>query len=120
MPANDSGVGTGSDILIVDDTETNLVAYEAALEPLGRTGVIARSGRAALEQLLARDFAIVLLDFAMPEITGIETARMVRARPRSKETPLLFISGASPSRVLLFVVFVVGVLVFFLLPILLV
>jgi len=118
MPANDSSIGTGSDILIVDDTETNLVAYEAALEPLGRTVVIARSGRAALEQLLVRNFAIVLLDYSMPEITGIETARMVRARPRTKDTPILFISGVSPSREMLLEAFDVGALDFILKPIL--
>ncbi|HSN30991.1 MAG TPA: response regulator, partial [Kofleriaceae bacterium] len=116
-PEDVLGVGTGSDILIVDDNDTNLVAYEAALAPLGRRLVLARSGTEALRELLDADFALVLLDFQMPDITGIETARMVRARPRSKGTPILFISGASPSSEIVLEAFEVGALDFISKPI---
>jgi CheY-like chemotaxis protein len=117
VPEDVLGVGTGSDILIVDDSDTNLVAYEAALAPLGRKLVLARSGNDALRELLDADFALVLLDFSMPGITGIETARMVRSRPRSRGTPILFISGASPSSEVVLEAFDVGALDFISKPI---
>jgi signal transduction histidine kinase/CheY-like chemotaxis protein len=116
-PEDVLGIGTGSDILIVDDSDTNLVAYEAALAPLGRKLVLARSGDEALKELLDADFALVLLDFAMPGISGVETARMVRARPRSKGTPILFISGASPDSDAVLEAFEVGALDFISKPI---
>lgn len=117
VPEDVLGIGTGSDILIVDDSDTNLVAYEAALAPLGRKLVLARSGTEALRELLERDFALVLLDFQMPELTGIETARMIRARPRGRGTPILFISGASPSTEIMLEAFEVGALDFITKPI---
>jgi len=88
-------IGIGDDILVVDDSHANLVAAEAALEPLGRRVVCVSSGVEALTKLLEQDFALILLDVAMPGISGIETARMIRARERSRGTPILFVTGMS-------------------------
>ena len=54
-PEEASGVGVGSDILIVDDDAGNLVAYQAALEPLGRNLVLVQSGMEAVAKLLDQD-----------------------------------------------------------------
>jgi len=86
-------IGVGDDILVVDDTPADLVAIEAALAPLGRTLVFAASGVAALAKLLVQDFAVIVLDVAMPGMTGIETARLIRARERNRGTPILFVSA---------------------------
>ena len=85
----------GRDILIVDDDATNLVAIEAALTSLGRELVIARSGGEALERLLEHDFALIILDVAMPGMDGFETAKLVRSRRRNQATPIIFITGLS-------------------------
>ena len=69
------GIGLGADILVVDDDEHNLIAYEAALAPLGRAIVLVRSGTQALAQLLNQDFALLLLDVSMPEPSGIVLSR---------------------------------------------
>lgn len=88
-------IGGGDDILAVDDNEVNLVAIEAALNPLGRRVVFASSGAEALGKLLERDFALILLDVAMPGMSGIETARLIRSRDRSRGTPIIFVTGMS-------------------------
>ncbi len=85
----------GRDILVVDDNDTNLVAIEAALQPLGRNLVLARSGVEALARLLDQDFALIILDVAMPGMDGFETARLVRSRARNRATPIIFITGLS-------------------------
>ena len=86
-------VNYGRDILVVDDNDANLVAVEAALGPMNRTLVMAQSGAEALAHLLARDFALIILDVAMPEIDGFEVAKLVRSRPRNRATPILFVTG---------------------------
>ncbi|HEY1553863.1 MAG TPA: response regulator [Kofleriaceae bacterium] len=88
-------VSYGRDILVVDDNETNLVAIEAALVPVGRRLVLARSGVEALARLLEQDFALIILDVAMPGMDGFETARLVRSRARNRATPIIFITGLS-------------------------
>src|SRR5215470_5367391 len=80
-------------ILLVDDTPENLVSLEAALESLGEELVFARSGREALRYLLDDNFAAILLDVKMPDMDGFETAELIRSRPRSRNTPILFLTG---------------------------
>ncbi len=94
-PAHTFDLPVGQDILLVDDNQTNLVAIEAALGPLGRNLVLARSGMDALARLLEQDFALILLDVAMPDMDGFETARLVRSRARNRTTPIIFITGMS-------------------------
>jgi CheY-like chemotaxis protein len=86
-------IGSGDDILVVDDAQANLVAFEAALAPLGRRLVLAHSGTEALARLLDQDFALIVLDVAMPGMTGIDTARLIRARERNRRTPIIFVTG---------------------------
>jgi CheY-like chemotaxis protein len=86
-------IGIGDDILVVDDTPANLIAIHAALAPLGRSVVTVNSGVAALARLLEQDFALIVLDVAMPGMTGIETARMIRARDRNRGTPIIFVTA---------------------------
>jgi PAS domain S-box-containing protein len=80
-------------ILLVDDTPDNLVSIEAALSGLGEELVLAGSGKEALRHLLQEDFAAILLDVRMPDMDGFETAELIRSRPRSRQTPILFLTG---------------------------
>ncbi len=80
-------------ILLVDDNPENLVSLEASLESLGQTLVLARSGMEALRHLLEDDFAAILLDVKMPDMDGFQTAELIRARKRSRHTPILFLTG---------------------------
>src|SRR5689334_6546803 len=85
----------GRDILVVDDNQTNLIAIEAALAPLGRKLVLAHSGAEALGRLLEQDFALIILDGAMPGMDGVETAKLVRSRDKNRATPIIFVPGLS-------------------------
>ena len=80
-------------ILLVDDTPENLVSLEATLSSLGQELVLANSGREALRHVLNDDFAAILLDVRMPDMDGFETAELIRSRPRSREIPILFLTG---------------------------
>jgi PAS domain S-box-containing protein len=82
-------------ILVVDDYAPNLVALEAALEPLDHRVVKASSGDEALKFLLSERCALILLDVNMPGRDGFETAHMIRERPRMRDIPILFVTAAS-------------------------
>jgi signal transduction histidine kinase len=81
------------DILLVDDHEENLLALEAILTDESYHLVRARSGRDALREVLGRDFALILLDVAMPHLDGYETASLIRQRERSRDTPIIFLTA---------------------------
>lgn len=80
-------------ILIVDDLPEKLLAFQSILEELQQNLVLAHSGREALQQLLEKDFAVILLDVNMPDIDGFETAQLIRQYRRTKQTPIVFITA---------------------------
>lgn len=82
-------------ILVVDDLPSNRLALEAILEPLGQQVISVPSGKAALSTLLHHDVACILLDVQMPGMDGIETARLIKQRERTRHVPLLFITAFS-------------------------
>src|SRR3954470_17850641 len=80
-------------ILIVDDDVVSLRAMENVLQNLGARLVTASSGEEALRAVEAEDFAAILMDVRMPGIDGFTTAKMIRERPRTKYTPVIFLTA---------------------------
>jgi two-component system sensor histidine kinase/response regulator len=80
-------------ILLVDDDPTKRFAIKTILAPLGEEVIEASSGPDALRQLLRKEFAVVLLDVRMPTMDGYETAQLIRQRPRSELTPIIFVTA---------------------------
>src|SRR5678815_6117292 len=99
MPSVSNGLQSTSetqrcdDILVVDDTPANLVAFTAVLDQLGVRVVTANSGEAALRLLSEREFALLLLDVNMPTMDDFEVARRVRDGDRANGTPIIFITA---------------------------
>ena len=96
------------DILLVDDRPENLLALEAILEPLGESLVRATSGDEALRCVLTRDFACILLDVQMPGLNGFDTARLIKARERSRHIPIIFLTAISKEQEYVFEGYSVG------------
>lgn len=82
-------------ILLVDDRPENLLALEAVLESEQYHLVKATSGEEALRCLLKDEFAVIVLDVQMPGLDGIETAKLIKAREKTKDIPIIFISANS-------------------------
>ena len=80
-------------LLLVDDRPENLTALEAVLGGQGLELVKANSGNDALRLTLKRDFALVLLDVQMPDMDGFETAELMRANPKTRHLPIIFVTA---------------------------
>ncbi len=80
-------------ILLVDDQPARLYTYEAILGDLGENLVTAQSGREALQLLMEREFAAILLDVSMPGMDGFETAALIHQHPRYEKTPIIFVTA---------------------------
>ncbi|WP_051293705.1 sensor histidine kinase [Pseudoduganella violaceinigra] len=88
-------------VLLVDDRQENLTALEALLEDMPQPlhMVKAMSGNDALRQSLKHDFAVVLLDVQMPGMDGLETAELLRANPRTRHLPIIFVTAGLHDKV---------------------
>jgi signal transduction histidine kinase/DNA-binding response OmpR family regulator len=80
-------------VLVVDDNGAQRAALTVVLAELGVPVVEADSGRDALRHLLRQPFAVILLDVNMPGLDGFETARLIRQRPSSEHTPIIFVTA---------------------------
>jgi CheY-like chemotaxis protein len=95
-------------ILIVDDTESNRLAFRTILESPRHEIYEACDGLEALEHVINHDFAVILLDIRMPRMGGIETAQNVRTRRRSRHTPIIFLSAYDSTPVEVSKAYIIG------------
>lgn len=80
-------------VLLVDDEGANLLAFSSILDSPDVNLIYAASGEEALRQALLHDFAVILLDFYLPTIGGLEVAQIIRTR---SQTPIIFITASRP------------------------
>lgn len=80
-------------ILVVDDSSTMRRIIVNTLKKLGYIDIIeAGNGREGVEKLLSGSFNLILTDWNMPEMSGIEFIRHVRATPATKDVPVLMVT----------------------------
>lgn len=82
-------------ILMVDDHPENLLALAAVLTSPNYNLISAHSGKEALKCMLQYDFAVILLDVQMPGLNGFDTAKLIKAREKTKNIPIIFITAIS-------------------------
>jgi CheY-like chemotaxis protein len=80
-------------ILLVDDQPGKLLSYEVILKDLNEDLVKASSANEALQLLLKKEVAVILIDVCMPDLDGFELAAMIREHPRFRKTAIIFISA---------------------------
>jgi PAS domain S-box-containing protein len=81
-------------ILVVEDRAADMAALRAVLDDPGYEVVGAASGPEALRHLLRDEFAVIVLDVMLPEMSGFELARLVKQHARSHDTPIVFLTAA--------------------------
>ena len=89
---------TTQTLLVVDDRPENLAAMEALLDDGDWRLRCVDSGEAALQCLLEEDVGLVLLDVQMPHMDGFEVARLMRGNPRTRYTPIIFVSAIAQTQ----------------------
>ena len=89
------------DVLIVDDDEIVLDNTSDTLMSLGATVEKARGGREALDMISKRhqegnDYDVIIVDWKMPDLDGVETIRKIRS-DIDPDIPILLTSAYDPS-----------------------
>jgi CheY-like chemotaxis protein/HPt (histidine-containing phosphotransfer) domain-containing protein len=85
-------------VLVVDDNETNRKIVHHQIISWGMKNGMAEDGQSALEMLHAaaqrgEPYDLAILDMQMPEMDGIELARMIKADPQGSSTKLIMLSS---------------------------
>lgn len=82
-------------VLVVDDHASNLAVLSDYLEQVGFEVWVASDGESALQAVQYEAPDIILLDIMMPCLDGFETCSRLKANPRTKDIPLIFMSALS-------------------------
>lgn len=82
----------GLKVLVADDDAASRAVLRAALRKLGHECVEAASGNEAWETYRREAPALVLADWMMPGLDGLELCRMIRAEPRARYPYLILVT----------------------------
>ena len=89
--AKSSTASPSAIILLVDDNKMGLAARRVVLEELGHTVVTAANGQDALNAVDVQTFDLLITDWKMPKVDGIELIR--RLRENLFPAPIILLSG---------------------------
>jgi signal transduction histidine kinase len=82
-----------ANILVVDDTPTNLQLLVSILAEQGYEAQLASNGRTALSLAQAEPPDLILLDIMMPGMDGYEVCEKLKADERTRDVPVIFLSA---------------------------
>lgn len=82
-------------ILLVDDSETHIVAEKMMLGSSRYEFVVARSGQQALSSARLLHPHVILLDVVMPDMNGLIVAQMLKQDERTRGIPLVMVTSAA-------------------------
>lgn len=80
-------------ILIVDDTEENLLFLEVVISKLDVNLIKASNGPEALRKIKGKELALAILDVWMPEMTGYELAHLINIDRAENKVPVIFLTA---------------------------
>lgn len=80
-------------VLVVDDEPAIRALIRSTLEPTGHAVLEAADGPSGLEAALSQLPDLVLLDIALPGLSGLEVCRRLKADPATTQTKVLFLTG---------------------------
>jgi two-component system, chemotaxis family, chemotaxis protein CheY len=81
-------------VMIVDDQRTSRMLIRDALDQLGiQQIVIAEDGEQALRTMMSSPCHIVISDFNMPKLDGLQLLQAIRSYPPTKKVPFIILSG---------------------------
>ena len=80
--------------LVIDDSLPMRRIITNVLARLGHTDVVqVANGREALKRIESETFDVIITDWYMPEMNGIEFLRTLRAKEETKDVPIVIVSG---------------------------
>jgi CheY-like chemotaxis protein len=89
-----SQIGQGGELLLVDDDPSNRELLKRRVKRMGYSARAVSSGEEALALLETDRFDLVLLDYMMPGLTGLETLQRMKASSRLRTIPVIMLSAS--------------------------
>ena len=82
-------------IMVIEDEESLALLLKYNLEKEGYSVVIENKGGSAIKRILECEPSLILLDWMLPEMSGVEICRQIRTNPEIKNIPVIMLTAKS-------------------------
>jgi len=82
-------------ILIVEDIPGLIHILELEVQRLGYETILANNGEEAVKMAIAQLPNLIMMDIMMPEMDGLEAARLIRENPKTRSIPIIAVTALS-------------------------
>jgi CheY-like chemotaxis protein len=93
-----AGTAPGPSILVVDDDRDNRESLASLLRYHGFSTEVAADGRNAVGKAQEQPPNAIILDLVMPEVSGYEVLAMLRSDARTRDIPVICLTGYTQAR----------------------
>ncbi|PKV52012.1 signal transduction histidine kinase [Aquimarina sp. MAR_2010_214] len=83
-------------VLLVEDSETNILVSQQILKYLGCTADIAKTGKQAFNMFKEDNYDLILMDINLPELNGVQTCNLIREKYKKVPPIIALTSNALP------------------------
>lgn len=81
-------------VLVIDDSETNLLLFESMFENEKRIKILLKSnGKNIIDYCMKNKPDLILLDLMMPEVSGFDVLDILQSHQELKQIPIIIISA---------------------------
>lgn len=80
-------------VLVIEDNESNIYLTSFILEKIGHSVIVAREGARGVELAIKEKPDLILMDLQLPDITGLEATKRIRASEHDCNIPIIAISS---------------------------
>lgn len=88
-------------VMIADDQQTSRLLIRSALSDIGIKNVaMAKDGQEALDMLLRQPVHLIISDYHMPRMNGVEFLRAVRMNPPTRQSAFFLLTGVEDTQFL--------------------
>lgn len=87
-------------IIVIDDSPTNLIVLRGLAAKIADSTCLGfTDSEGAIAYLMANDADVIIVDYSMPKITGVELIKRMRASARHARTPIVMVTSSLESAV---------------------
>lgn len=93
VPPGDPNATVKKNVLLVDDERETSTVFQVGLTTGGYNVVVAEDGKSALENAKKSKFDIILLDQMMPDMSGNDVLRALKADETTRNIPIAMLTN---------------------------
>ena len=95
------GAGVAASILVIEDSEADRMLIQRTLGKRNYSVIVAYDGEAGLKLVHEHKFDLIILDYLLPGMNGVEICKILKEDGRTRNIPVIFLTVVEAGEVIL-------------------